>query len=162
MADRATRPHSSSRCRATAECPVCGALAHLIELPANTLAVVRSHVGKALMTNEQEEEQMSDDEKHISEDQWAERFGWSSDELGNSQLLEDTPVNRMLLGRIGARFVWSQQDGDDGGYEIVAGMTTQAHGYYLCDHPRRDGDENIVGIIPATDRDDYGDDEDEA
>ena len=76
---------------------------------------------------------MSDKQQMIDEDEWADRFGWSVNRGNVSNLLEDSEDVRMLLGRIGEQYVWSQQDADDGGYQIVAGMTDQAIGFYLCD-----------------------------
>jgi hypothetical protein len=96
---------------------------------------------------------MSDgSEIRLTEDEWADRFGWSVNEGNVSNLLEDSEDNVMMLTRIGVAYVWSQQDGEDGGYEIVPGMTSQAIGYYLCDRPRvTPADECVVGIVPPTD-----------
>jgi hypothetical protein len=94
---------------------------------------------------------MSDDDNVIklADDEWADRFGWSSNEGKVSNLLEDTEDNRMLLSRIGIAYVWSQQDGEAGGFEIVPGMNDDAIGYYLCDKPRTTpDDERVIGIIP--------------
>ena len=92
---------------------------------------------------------MSDDEQHITDEEWADRFGWSVDDTNTANLLENTQTNRMLLARIGVQFVWSQQDRDDGEYEIVGGMTPNAIGFYLTDRPRSTpDDENVIGIIP--------------
>lgn len=97
---------------------------------------------------------MSDDEQHITDEEWADRFGWSVDDTNTANLLENTQTNRMLLARIGVQFVWSQQDRDDGGYEIVGGMTPNAIGFYLTDRPRSTpDDENVIGIIPPADND---------
>ena len=104
---------------------------------------------------------MSDKQQMIDEDEWADRFGWSVNRGNVSNLLEDSEDVRMLLGRIGEQYVWSQQDADNGGYQIVAGMTDQAIGFYLCDRPRGPGDENIVGVIPPIEHDDDGDEPEE-
>jgi len=91
------------------------------------------------------------DEQLIPDDEWKERFGWSADENGDWRLLEDT-MAISLLSRIGEQFVWSQEDGDDGGYRIAPGMTGHAPGYYLCDRARRPGDEvwdPVIRIIDA-------------
>lgn len=68
------------------------------------------------------------DEQLIPEYEWSERFGWSKNDDGDWRLLEDTVAIRSLLSRIGEQFVWSQEDGDDGGYRITPGMTGHALG----------------------------------
>jgi hypothetical protein len=98
-------------------------------------------------------------ERLMPDDEWAEKFGWSEDEYGDQQVLGDSADIRMLLRRIGTEYVWSQQDRDDGGYEIVPGMTSQAHCYYLCDRARGPEDEDIVGTIPPSDNADDEDDD---
>jgi hypothetical protein len=87
----------------------------------------------------------------ITEDEWDDKFGWSPDVAGDCNLLENTGLIRRLLARIGEQFVWSQQDGEGGGYEIVPGMSRGAIGYYLCDRPRSPEDADTVVIIPPTD-----------
>ena len=88
----------------------------------------------------------------LTDDEWSDRFAWSTDEAVDCSLLENSSNNRMLLRRIGDEYVWSQQDGEDGGYEIVPGMNLGAIGYYLCDKPRTTAeDERVIGIIPPTD-----------
>ena len=58
----------------------------------------------------------------------------------------------MLLRKIGIAYVWSQQGRDDGGYEIVPGMTSQAIGYYCCERPRTTAeDEDTIAILPPAD-----------
>jgi hypothetical protein len=87
----------------------------------------------------------------ITEDEWDSKFVWSPDASGECNLLENTGLIRRLLLRIGEQFVWSQQDGEDNGYEIVPGITYSAIGFYLCDVARSAEDEDIVAIIPSTD-----------
>lgn len=55
-------------------------------------------------------------EKILTEGEWDAKFGWSSDEDGDSNVLDaDDEAICMLLRRVGVQFVWSQQDRDDGG-----------------------------------------------
>ena len=102
---------------------------------------------------------MSDDEQDeaqlLNEDEWAARFGWSANEGKVSNLLSvDDEDICMLLRRVGEQFVWSQQDRDNGGLEIVPGMTPCANGYYLTDRPRlTPDDERVVAIMPPIDND---------
>ena len=67
-------------------------------------------------------------EIRTSEDECDERFQCSVDENSESNLLSDSNEVRHLLRRIGVQFVWSQQDGDDGGCQIVPGMTARVMG----------------------------------
>ncbi len=103
---------------------------------------------------------MNDDEQDeaqlLTEDEWAVRFGWSANAGKVSNLLSvDDEDICMLLQRVGERFVWSQQDRDNGGLEIVPGMTSSANGYYLTDRPRlTPDDENIVVFIPPIEQED--------
>jgi hypothetical protein len=88
--------------------------------------------------------------RKITEDEWDSKFVWSPDVGGDCNLLEATGLMRRLLGRIGERFVWSQLDGEDGGYEIVPGLSVDGVGFYLCDVARTAEDEDLVAVLPST------------
>ncbi len=86
----------------------------------------------------------------MTEEEWEEKFGWLPDAHGDHSVMtrDDGPVIAKLLDIADPHYIWTQQDNDERGYQIVPGRRIIGHAFYVCAVPWTEAD---VGTVVLAD-----------